>query len=225
MSGDWSDRLFSSDKGDAAKGDSLGDGWGKPAAEDEPALAPVDWEKIPDQVPVTRKPRARLATPAPGSQKESGLLDITALANAMQAAADEERAEMPARPPTPVPPVRNVGARLATEAKGSTGSGLIDVAEIVRQTEAQAEAAESSGARPVETRPVGAKPVEARPVVGPPAAAPSLSSPSQSGMDVDPTLDDDDIVVPGSSGRTMLYVMMAVLVLAVAGLAAYVLQR
>ncbi|MEX1362250.1 MAG: hypothetical protein AB1Z98_03945 [Nannocystaceae bacterium] len=203
MSGEWSDSLFSSDKGD-----SLGDGtWGKPDADDEPAV--VDWAKIPDAPQATRKPRARLATPAPGSQKESGLLDITALADAMQAAAREERAAMPARKPAPTP-VRNVGARLATEAKGSTGSGLIDVAEIVRQTEAQANAAESSAARPLDD---------------PPAAAPSLSSSSLSGMDIDPGLDDDDIIVPGSGGRTMLYMMMAVLALAVVGLAAYVLQR
>lgn len=203
MSGDWSDSLFSSDKGD-----SLGDGsWGKPAADDEPT--PVDWAKIQDAPQVARKPRARLATPAPGSQKESGLLDITALADAMQAATKEEQASTPVRKPAPTP-VRNVGARLATEAKGSTGSGLIDVAEIVRQTEAQAKVAESSGATRVED---------------PPAAAPSLGNPSLSGTDVDPTLDDEDIVVPGSGGRTMLYVVMAVLALAVVGLATYVLQR
>ncbi|MEM9453443.1 MAG: hypothetical protein AAGF11_04640 [Myxococcota bacterium] len=71
--GDWSDSLFKPEKGD-----SLGDGsWGRES--EEPELAPVAWDKLPD-APAKDKARARLATPAPGSQKESGLLDIKQLA-------------------------------------------------------------------------------------------------------------------------------------------------
>lgn len=71
--GDWSESLFKPEKGDA-----LGDGsWGQ--SSDEPELAPVAWDKLPE-APNKQKLRARLATPAPGSQKESGLLDIKTLA-------------------------------------------------------------------------------------------------------------------------------------------------
>ena len=73
--GDWHESLFKDEKGD-----SLGDGtWGKPDP-NEGKLAPVAWDQLPEAPDRSKKVRARLATPAPGSQKESGLLDIKLLA-------------------------------------------------------------------------------------------------------------------------------------------------
>ena len=138
MSADWSESLFNSEKGD-----SLGDGsWGRPKADEEPAMAPVQWDKLPKTDDKPRKPRARLATPAPGSQKESGLLDIRAIAADMAEQAKAESAAR-ARQPTPPPVDTPRPARLATEAKASAGSGLIDVNELVRIQQEEAKAAES----------------------------------------------------------------------------------
>ena len=202
MSGDSSDSLFS-DK------DSLGEGWGKPAPEEEPALAPVDWTKLPDAPDPAKRPRARLATPAPGSQKGSGLLDIRALAGAMKA---EKEAEV--GKPSP-PPAEARGARLATAAKGSAGSGLIDVAALVRQTEA----AESVSEGRLPDPSPGAS-------SSGPAASLSGSSHSSSALaSSDESLAVDDEFEAASGGRTMIYVMLGLLTLAVAGLAVYVLTQ
>lgn len=123
MTDNWHESLFSGDNGD-----SLGDGtWGTKASGNEPALTPVAWDKIPEQSTNKKKVRARLATPAPGSRKESGLLDIRALAEGMRLDGD-----LSLRPRKPTPAPKPGPARLATAAKASNGSGLIDVAELAR---------------------------------------------------------------------------------------------
>lgn len=215
---DPSDSLFSSDK------DSLGEGWGKRSAEDEPALAPVDWTKLPDAPDPTKKVRARLATPAPGSQKESGLLDIQALAGAMKAEKEAETAATAEKKKAPAPVVGAAPARLATAAKASTGSGLIDVAELVRMTEAPAESSESSGSSPIPSIPSASDST-----TGPSAPLGRSTSSSElvrsapASSDPDPLLDDE--LTPASGNRTMIYVVLGLLTAAVVGLAVYVLGQ
>jgi len=201
--GDWHESLFSSDKGD-----SLGDGtWGRPAPDDA-ALPQVAWDKVASEVLPKRK-RVRLATPAPGSQKGSGLLDIKAIAAEMglNQAADEPRV----RQATPPPQSEARTARLATEAKASNGSGLIDVAELVRlQEEAQSSQAGSEIAA-----------VEEIPA---PASSSLLSMSASSLVDAPVVMNETELEEPVPAGnRSMLMVMLGVLMLAFVGLAIYVL--
>jgi len=202
--GDWHESLFSSDKGD-----SLGDGtWGRPAPDDA-ALPQVAWDKVASEALPKRK-RMRLATPAPGSQKGSGLLDIKALAAEMglNQAADEPRA----RQTTP-PPLQSEArtARLATAAKASNGSGLIDVAELVRvQEEAQGSEAGSE--------------VDAVEEIPAPASSSLLSMSASSLVDTPVVMTETELEEPVPAGnRSMLMVMLGVLMLAFVGLAIYVL--
>jgi hypothetical protein len=111
--GDWHDSLFKDEKGD-----SLGDGtWGKPDP-NEGKLAPVAWDKLPEAPDPNKKIRARLATPAPGSQKESGLLDIKALAPSLTAGMRNDDAGLArGRQPTPPPPATTGGASEPLAAK------------------------------------------------------------------------------------------------------------
>lgn len=112
--GDWSDSLFKPEKGD-----SLGDGsWGRES--EEPELAPVAWDKLPE-APAKDKARARLATPAPGSQKESGLLDIKQLApDLAQGMKDPGTASSLLAQPGPLPATQ--GPLPATEQESNKAS-------------------------------------------------------------------------------------------------------
>jgi hypothetical protein len=212
--GDWHDSLFKDQKGD-----SLGDGtWGK-TDPNEGKLAEVAWDKLPEAPDPSKKVRARLATPAPGSQKESGLLDIKLLAPSLSAGIglknDEPELDR-GRQPTP-PPVDTRQARLATSAKGSAGSGLIDVQELVRMqdqkdagkdrrassdsvTEAAIEAMNSSSSMKVLS--TGPRPQQ------PP-----------------PSDELDDLDAVPNRGRSMVVLLLAVLTIAVAALGYYVLTR
>lgn len=196
--GDWSDSLFKPEKGD-----SLGDGsWGRES--EEPELTPVAWDKLPE-VSSKDKVRARLATPAPGSQKESGLLDIKALApDLAKSMKDGEPVLGPPRQNTPAPG----GARLATAAKGSAGSGLIDVNDIVRaQEELKAKRASSEGIEAfIES--AGSPTTKSSSLIDQPVAR----SPQ-------PDLEASGLVPPS---RSPLFMLMGLLALAVAGLAIYV---
>jgi hypothetical protein len=208
--GDWHESLFKDEKGD-----SLGDGtWGKPT--DDGKLAPVAWDKLPEAPDPTKKVRARLATPAPGSQKESGLLDIKALAPSLAAGMRDGEPEL-ARTHQPTPPPTDVRpARLATSAKGSAGSGLIDVQELVRMQD-QKEAKDKASDSVAE------------------AAAEAMNSPtsmsngplgvSTTGPRPQQPLPDelDDLDAKPDRGRTMIVGMLAVLTVAVVALAYYVL--
>lgn len=209
--GDWHESLFKDEKGD-----SLGDGtWGKPT--DDAKLAPVAWDKLPEAPDPSKKVRARLATPAPGSQKESGLLDIKTLAPSLSAGMRTEEPELVrGRQPTP-PPVDVRPARLATAAKGSAGSGLIDVQELVRMQE-QKEAAKDKASDSVAEAAIEAMNSSASMSNGALNVGPSGSRPPQ------PVPDDlDDLDPKPDRGRTMIVAMLAVLTVAVAGLAYYVL--
>ncbi|MCA9707897.1 MAG: hypothetical protein KDK70_18745 [Myxococcales bacterium] len=200
--GDWHESLFKPEKGD-----SLGDGsWGRES--DEPDLAPVAWDKLPEAP--KNKLRARLATPAPGSQKESGLLDIKALAPDLAKRMTAEDSAVRAGTGA-----AGGGARLATAAKGSTGSGLIDVQEIVRAQESAEGSAEPSLSGPSESS--GAMIKESK-----------LSSSLVDQVAIPMPRDDEDLdssPVPIGGSRTPLMVMMGLLALAVAGLAFYVFTR
>lgn len=214
--GDWSDSLFKDEKGD-----SLGDGtWGRP---EEPALTPVAWDKLPEAPdPSKKKVRARLATPAPGSQKESGLLDIKALAPSLSAGMrDEADAASPNAPaakrnqPTPPPT-----ARLATAAKGSAGSGLIDVGELVRMQEQ----GEQANAADKPKDPVAEAAIEAMNSSSSMNRG-SLSSGAHSPVTPPQASDtdfDDDLDTPRGSSKLVL--VIAVLAVAFVGLTAYVLS-
>lgn len=224
MSDDRSDRLFSSDK------DSLGDGWGKRKVEEEPALPSVDWTNLPDAPDPNKKVRTRLATPAPGSQKESGLLDIRALADHIKAEKGKD-AESSGSTAKPEAPAAGGPARLATAAKGSTGSGLIDVGELVRQTEAaEAKSGESSGSTPIPSASESNDSGSSSSLEGAASSSPSLSaslsnsalSSSSPSSESEPATDDE---LPAAGGPTMIYVMMGLLAVAVAGLAYYVLNQ
>jgi hypothetical protein len=213
--GDWHESLFKDEKGDA-----LGDGtWGKPDP-NEGKLAPVAWDKLPEQPDPTKRVRARLATPAPGSQKESGLLDIKALAPSLAAGMRDEEPppSRTSRQPTP-PPVDPRFARLATSAKGSAGSGLIDVQELVRmqdqkeQAKAKDKAMDSVAEAALEAMNSSASISEHLSSSG---AQPRPQIP----VDV---LDDLD-ELPNRSRSTLMLVVV-LLTLAFAGLAVYVLTR
>lgn len=215
MSGDWSDSLFKPEKGD-----SLGDGsWGRP--DDEPDLAPVAWDKLP-QLSNKDRVRARLATPAPGSQKESGLLDIKTLAPDLVKGMQDKESKPPARKGTPAPSAgTGGGARLATAAKGSTGSGLIDVQELVRAQEEQEAQQEEAKEAALEAMSSSA------------AASMSSNSLSSSGLSsslVEPIApaasqpDLEEVPVP-KDNRGPLMIVMALLAVVVAGLAVYVLSQ
>jgi hypothetical protein len=206
--GDWHESLFKDQKGD-----SLGDGtWGKPDP-DEGKLAPVDWDKLPEAPNPAKKARARLATPAPGSQKESGLLDIKSLAPSLMRSEDPELARD--RQPTP-PPVDVRPARLATPAKGSAGSGLIDVQEMVRAQEHKEKDEKASK----DHHKVTEAAIEAM------RSSQSMDNLSVSSPRLPPQPLPDDLdeldAVP-NRGRAMIMVMLAVLTIAVGALAYYVL--
>ncbi len=105
----------------------------------EPAkLSPVQWDKLPKVSPAGR---TRLATPAPGTEKGSGLVDISALLaqhKQEQAAAKAAVAPAPAKAPPPPRARQTSEPRLATAAKAGGGSGLIEldaIREAVRQSE------------------------------------------------------------------------------------------
>jgi len=206
--GDWSDSLFKPEKGD-----SLGDGsWGRKS--DEPDMAPVAWDKLPPAS--ERKPRARLATPAPGSQKGSGLLDIKALAPDLAKSMKSDAGPVVPRKATPSPAPG--AARLATAAKGSTGSGLIDVQELVKAQEEQ-ESSEQD---------------RERDIIASNAAA-SMSGASMSGSSLSTSLVDQPAVpledsspsltAGAAPGRGPLLAVLGLLAVAVVGLAVYVLTQ
>lgn len=213
--GDWHDSLFKDEKGD-----SLGDGtWGKPDP-NEGKLAPVAWDKLPEAPDPSKKVRARLATPAPGSQKESGLLDIKTLAPSLAAGMRKDEPELVRdRQPTP-PPVDVRPARLATPAKGSAGSGLIDVQELVRMQEhkeTKDKVSETVAEAALEAMNSSAS--MSNGALGASSISTSGPRPQQ------PTTDDldDDLDAKPDRGRSMIVVMLAVLTLAVGALAYYVL--
>ncbi len=207
--GDWSDSLFKPEKGD-----SLGDGsWGRKS--NEPDLAPVAWDKLPEVS--KKKPRARLATPAPGSQKESGLLDIKALAPDLAKSMKSEGGPVVPKQPTPTPAPG--AARLATAAKGSTGSGLIDVQELVKAQEEQESADKDRELDVIASN-----------------AAASMSGASLSGSSLSTSLVDQPAIAiedsnpsmiegPAPAGRGPLLAILGILAVAVAGLAVYVLTQ
>ncbi|MCH9686633.1 MAG: hypothetical protein K0V04_34695 [Deltaproteobacteria bacterium] len=204
--GQWHESLF-----DADKGDSLGDGsWG--SGSDEPSgLAKIAWDQLPEPAK-KKKERARLATPAPGSERESGLLDIKTLAPQLhEKLASEQPIAVRARQATPSPASARPAARLATAAKGSNGSGLIDVQELMRLQQAQTEAAQGD-------------PLDGAQL---PAASSSLlsntslSSSELSGSVVAEIAAIDAKALP-PKGRGMLWASLAVLLIAFAGLAVYV---
>lgn len=212
--GDWHESLFKEEKGD-----SLGDGtWGKPDP-NEGKLAPVAWDQLPEAPDRSKKVRARLATPAPGSQKESGLLDIKSLAPSLAAGINTGEPELArSRQPTP-PPVDPRIARLATPAKGSAGSGLIDVQELVRtQDEKDAPAKESADSVAVAAAEAmnGAAAMR-NAAVGTGLTAPGPQPPPS------PSDDLDDLDALPNRGRSMVVVMLVVLTAAVGALAYYVL--
>ena len=221
--GDWHESLFKDQKGD-----SLGDGtWGKPDP-NEGKLAPVAWDQLPEAPDATerKKKRARLATPAPGSQKESGLLDIKALAPSLSESIRESEPDMPrSRQGTP-PPVDVRHARLATPAKGSAGSGLIDVQELVRvQEQKEKERASSKDIKVVD--PVAEAAIErmnssSSISITNGSLSPSGSSPRPP-QPVSDDLDGDDLDAVPNRGRSMIVVMLAVLTVAVGALAYFVL--
>lgn len=213
--GDWHDSLFKDEKGD-----SLGDGtWGKPT--DDAQLAPVAWDKLPEAPDPTKRVRARLATPAPGSQKESGLLDIKTLAPSLSAGMRDEPELARSRQPTPSPvDARPPAARLATAAKGSAGSGLIDVQELVRMQE-QKDAVKEKAAESVAEAAIEAMNSSAS------MSNASLRGISSSGpRPQQPAPDDlDDLDAPPNRGRAMIVVMLGVLTVAVGALAYFVLTQ
>jgi len=213
-SGDWHESLFKDEKGD-----SLGDGtWGKPDP-NEGKLAPVEWDKLPEAPDRTKRVRARLATPAPGSQKESGLLDIKSLAPSLAAGMNEAEAARD-RQPTPAP-VDVRPARLATAAKGSAGSGLIDVQELVRVQE-QKEAANKVSTKDMKViDPMAEAAIEAmNSSASMSNVSLSTASPKQTASD---ELDGEDFDAVPNRGRSMIVLMLAVLTIAVGALAYYVL--
>jgi hypothetical protein len=219
--GDWHESLFKDQKGD-----SLGDGtWGKPDP-NEGKLAPVAWDQLPEPMDSTarKKKRARLATPAPGSQKESGLLDIKALAPSLSEGIRDSEPDLPrTRQATPTPDVRH--ARLATSAKGSAGSGLIDVQELVRVQE-QKEAKDRASSKDMKViDPVAEAAIErmnssSSISVTNGSLSPSGSSPRP--QPVSDELDGEDLDAVPNRGRSMIVMMLAVLTIAVGALAYYV---
>jgi hypothetical protein len=215
--GDWSDSLFKDEKGD-----SLGDGtWGKPDP-NEGKLAPVEWDKLPE-APDPKRVRARLATPAPGSQKESGLLDIRMLAPSLSAGKPDPEAELARdRQPTP-PPVDTRPARLATAAKGSAGSGLIDVQELVRVQEQKDAATRDKSLKSIESMAEAA--AEAMRSSSSMSNA-SLATLSPTGPRPQQSVSDEleDLDVLPNHGRSMIVMVLAVLTIAVGALAYYVLS-
>ena len=218
MTDNWHESLF---KGD--KGDSLGDGsWGR--SSDGPA--PVAWDEIPETIK-TKKVRARLATPAPGSQKESGLLDIRALAEGMRL--DDAGPTLQKKTP---PPAQVSGpARLATQAKASSGSGLIDVGELARlqAEELQARADGTASEEPSASDSSVSESSAASSAVGPITSSSLLSSTSLADASVmqtsESSLAEDSIVgpVPGTGNRALMMGIVGLLAVAVAGLAVMVL--
>jgi hypothetical protein len=214
--GDWHESLFKDQKGD-----SLGDGtWGKPDP-NEGKLAPVAWDQLPEAPDPNKKVRARLATPAPGSQKESGLLDIKALAPSLTAGMRPDEPELArTRQPTPTPAdVRP--ARLATPAKGSAGSGLIDVQELVRiQDEKDAAKRESTDSVAV----AAAEAMNNAAAMRNAATGTGLTASSAQHQPATPD-DLDELDATPNRGRSMIWVMLVVLTAAVGGLAYYVLTQ
>jgi len=213
--GDWHESLFKDQKGD-----SLGDGtWGKPT--DDGKLAPVAWDKLPEAP--NKKVRARLATPAPGSQKESGLLDIKTLAPSLSAGmAEEDEASFIRRLRQPTPPPADVRpARLATAAKGSAGSGLIDVQELVRMQEQKEQKEANKASDSVADAAIEAMNSSASISNN---ALPGANLNTSGPRPVQPLPDDlDDLDMKPDRGRSMVVVMLAILTVAVGGLAYYVL--
>ncbi len=203
MSGEGNDSLFNSDK------DSLGEGWGK--REDETPLAPIAWDKLPE-APTKKKQRARLATPAPGSNKESGLLDIKTLApDLMKGKADQPDRGRPASSPA-----EPGGPRLATAAKASTaGSGLIDVGQLVKLQEDEKQAR-----NPAPTPDPGGSSSTSG------AAFDSMSSGLAASVSTNSGAmpQGDDVVTTGGGNRGLMIVAV-VLLLAVAGLFVFVLTK
>ena len=114
----------------------------------EPAkLNPVSWDKLPTVSPAGR---TRLATPAPGTEKGSGLVDISGLLakHKEEQAAKKPAAAAPKAPP-PAPRARQASEpRLATAAKAGGGSGLIEL-DAIRDAVKQAESAKQQTRNPV----------------------------------------------------------------------------
>jgi hypothetical protein len=214
--GDWHDSLFKDEKGD-----SLGDGtWGKPDP-NEGKLAPVAWDKLPEAPDPAKRVRARLATPAPGSQKESGLLDIKMLAPSLAAGMRSDEPELAReRQPTPAPVDVRPAARLATPAKGSAGSGLIEVQELVRMQEQREIKKESTDS-------VAEAAMEAM------NSASSMSNSSLPGnmhasgaRPQQPMPDDlDELDAVPNRGRSMIVAVLGLLTIAVGALGYYVLSQ
>jgi hypothetical protein len=214
--GDWHDSLFKDEKGD-----SLGDGtWGKPDP-NEGKLAPVEWDKLPEAPDPSKKVRARLATPAPGSQKESGLLDIKILAPSLAAGmrTDEPELARVNRQPTPPPT-----ARLATAAKGSAGSGLIDVQELVRLQEQREQNKDRD--KVADSVSVAEAAIEAMNSSASMSGSSMSTGLSSSGAQPKPVVPDgllDDLDELPNRNRSTLMILVVVLTLAFAGLAVYIL--
>lgn len=194
---DWSDSLFKPEKGD-----SLGDGsWGR--SSDEPKLAPVAWDKLPE-APNKNKVRARLATPAPGSQKESGLLDIKTLAPDLAKG-------------------MNPDGTAKNNAPAQGGSGLINVQDLVKT---QQELANSGAAATKTSRDPSMDVIAnnaAASMKG--AASKDSNSLSRSRDDQTPIPLEDSLPIKTSGGQGPLMAILVVLAVAVAGLAYYVLTQ
>ena len=208
--GDWSDSLFKPEKGD-----SLGDGsWGRKS--NEPDLAPVAWDKLPEVS--KKKPRARLATPAPGSQKESGLLDIKTLAPDLAKSMKADAGSAMPKQPTPAPAQGT--ARLATAAKGSTGSGLIDVQELVKVQQEEQKSTDKDRELDIIASNAAAS-MSGASLSGSSLSTSLVDQPAIPLEDSSPSMAED--VAP--TGRGPLLAVLGILAVAVIGLAAYVLTQ
>jgi hypothetical protein len=122
------------------------------------------------------------------------------------------------------PPVDVRPARLATPAKGSAGSGLIDVQELVRvQEQREKERASSKDIKVVD--PVAEAAIERMNSSGSISLANGSLSPSSGSTPrpPQPELDDEDLDALPNRGRSMIVVMLGVLTLAVGALAYFVL--
>ena len=113
----------------------------------EPAkLNKVSWDNLPKVSPG----RSRLATPAPGTEKGSGLVDISSLL-AKQREEEAKAGTAPKPKPKPAAPARkrqSSEARLATAAKAGGDSGLIEldaIRDAVKQAEATKDDAPAAG--------------------------------------------------------------------------------
>lgn len=115
----------------------------------EPAkLNPVQWDKLPKVSPG----RSRLATPAPGTEKGSGLVDISSLlAKQREEDAKAGKAPKPKPKPNPTRARKSSEARLATAAKAGGDSGLIEldaIRDAVKKAESESKSKDDAPAAP-----------------------------------------------------------------------------